>query len=377
MIKMQTFLCDGDQVIGGYGNPYLRLDGVLAGAKEHLDSQVLLDPLEEQLHLPALVVQVGNQLRLHGEIIGQQRQAFCLFVFGRHTAQRCGVVLVGMIGPQQVRLIPDHRCVGPVHGMRVIPFELGVALSACHKQCLGLVNHEKPGELQIAPINQVKRPRLQHQIVQRIDLVRLALGDVSKALDVGAQIQQCVQFDGGFSRAKRCALKLRQTQGDGAGIGVVDRGIEFQPKLLLRIQRTCRANQVLGEVGLDLPKPFGVRIGQRVARDRLAAKPHLIKQACLSTQVEFDVVQRLSVGQLGKGHRKELVQALEVHELVFAPMVGQTAPKCVQRQTAHESRKYEFALASPRQVGGDTEHDDFRRKAGNIINLHFDVGIET
>jgi hypothetical protein len=35
MIKMQTFLCDGDQYVGGYGNPDLRLDGVLAGAKEH------------------------------------------------------------------------------------------------------------------------------------------------------------------------------------------------------------------------------------------------------------------------------------------------------------------------------------------------------
>jgi len=41
MIKMQTFL--GDQQVGRYCNPYLRLYRVLAGAKEDLDVQMLLD----------------------------------------------------------------------------------------------------------------------------------------------------------------------------------------------------------------------------------------------------------------------------------------------------------------------------------------------
>ena len=61
MIKMQAFFGNGDQQVGGYGYPDLRLDGVLAGAEEHLDTQMLLDPLEEQLYLPALAIQVGNQ----------------------------------------------------------------------------------------------------------------------------------------------------------------------------------------------------------------------------------------------------------------------------------------------------------------------------
>ena len=54
---MQTFLGNGDQQVGGYSDPYLRLDRVLLGAKEHFDAQMLLDPFEEQLHLPTLAVQ--------------------------------------------------------------------------------------------------------------------------------------------------------------------------------------------------------------------------------------------------------------------------------------------------------------------------------
>ena len=61
MIKMQTFLRNGDQQVGRYRNPDLPLDGVLAGAQKNLDAQVLLDPFEEQLHLPALALQIGLQ----------------------------------------------------------------------------------------------------------------------------------------------------------------------------------------------------------------------------------------------------------------------------------------------------------------------------
>jgi hypothetical protein len=76
MLKMQTFLRNGDQQVGRYGNPDLRLDGVLAGAKEHLDSQMLLDPFEEQFHLPTLAVQVGNQLWLQGKLLVKKTNRF-------------------------------------------------------------------------------------------------------------------------------------------------------------------------------------------------------------------------------------------------------------------------------------------------------------
>jgi hypothetical protein len=91
MIEMQTFLRDGDQHVGRYGNPYLPLDPVLAGAKEHLDAQVLLDPFEEQLHLPALTVQVRDHFRLQGEVVGQKYETFSGVVLDHNPARRCRV----------------------------------------------------------------------------------------------------------------------------------------------------------------------------------------------------------------------------------------------------------------------------------------------
>ena len=45
-----------DQHVERDGHPELRLDGILRGAEETLDPQVLFDPLEKQLYLPAALV---------------------------------------------------------------------------------------------------------------------------------------------------------------------------------------------------------------------------------------------------------------------------------------------------------------------------------
>ena len=204
----------------------------------------------------------------------------------------------------------------------------------------------------MAPVHQVERARLQHQIVHHVDFVRPAIGDVNETGDVAAQVQQRMQLDGRLGCAKRCPGEHRQAQIDGAGIEGVDRGIEFQSKRLLGVQGTRQANQMLGEVGVDLPRPCGVRVGQRVARNSLATKSHVIKPMGLGTQVDFDVAQGLPIGQLGESHRKELVQAREVLYLVLASVVGHTASKRAQGQIEHELRKYELALV----------HDGFGRK---------------
>ena len=52
---------NGDQHVSGDSAPDLCFHGVLAVADETLDAQILFDPLEEQLDLPAALVKRGNR----------------------------------------------------------------------------------------------------------------------------------------------------------------------------------------------------------------------------------------------------------------------------------------------------------------------------
>ena len=93
---MQAFFGNCGQHVGACRDPDLRLNSVLVGAIKRLDAQVLLVPIEEQLHQPTLAVQVCDQLGFEGEVVGQKIYWLARLVLDDYTLQRGGVVLAGI-----------------------------------------------------------------------------------------------------------------------------------------------------------------------------------------------------------------------------------------------------------------------------------------
>jgi hypothetical protein len=58
--QIESLFQDGNQQINVYSDPDLGFDGVGRCAIKGFDSQMLLDPAEEELHLPALLVNIGD-----------------------------------------------------------------------------------------------------------------------------------------------------------------------------------------------------------------------------------------------------------------------------------------------------------------------------
>ena len=91
---MKLLFDDGDQYIGGHGAPDLRLHRILAGTQKFLDAQMLLDPFEEQFHLPATFVQCGDGQGWQGCVVGQKHQRLGRFgIFETNTPQLLGIGL--------------------------------------------------------------------------------------------------------------------------------------------------------------------------------------------------------------------------------------------------------------------------------------------
>ena len=66
---MKQLLVNDKQQVVANGNPYLCKDCILRRSEERLDVQVLLDPLEEQLNLPALPIKLCYSERINDEIV--------------------------------------------------------------------------------------------------------------------------------------------------------------------------------------------------------------------------------------------------------------------------------------------------------------------
>ena len=60
-LDLEFFLDDRNKNVNADRNPYLGLHRILFGAKEGFDSQILLDPFEEDFYLPAAFVKLNNR----------------------------------------------------------------------------------------------------------------------------------------------------------------------------------------------------------------------------------------------------------------------------------------------------------------------------
>ena len=171
---MKLLFDNGDQHVSGDGAPDLRLHRILAVADESLDAQVLLDPLEKQLDLPAALVQRGNRQCGQGGVVGQEHQRLAGFrIFETDAPQLFGVVLRDVEAVHRDALVADDAGVA-VGRYRVHPARIHAALGSGHEERARLMQREQPTEIQITAIHHIERPGFDGQHIQHVDLVGLA-----------------------------------------------------------------------------------------------------------------------------------------------------------------------------------------------------------
>ena len=145
-----------------------------------------------------------------------------------------GVGVVIADAPQLLRILLGRVEGGQAHGL--IALEAGylvdwMGIEAARIEAFASTNdeegraqveHIKARKIEIASVHDVDRARFGDEMVEYIDVVKLALGDLDEGGDVAAQIQQRVELDGCFSAAEVGPRKQGKTQIDGSGIQCVD-----------------------------------------------------------------------------------------------------------------------------------------------------------
>ncbi len=79
-IDFQTFLDNGYEYVDRDSDPDLGFDGIFGSAIEGLDSEVLFDLLEKELHPPTAPVELGDGQGRKSKVVGQEGKVF--FCFG-------------------------------------------------------------------------------------------------------------------------------------------------------------------------------------------------------------------------------------------------------------------------------------------------------
>lgn len=312
---VEALFDDGHQHVHRHRIPDLGAHGILGGAVEGLDAQVLFDPFEEQFDLPATAVQFGNGQGRQGEVVGQQHQGVAALGVAILDATQFLRVAGAGIGAGQHDALVAQKPRASVDRMGVEPSELRIAAGADDEERPGLMQQVESFEMNVAAIHDVESAGFGNQQIEHVDVVDPPVGDMDEGRDGAAQVEQGVHFDRALAALKVCPRKQRQAQVDGGAVQRIHRVVEFDAEVLVDIEPSSGVDQGLGEVGVDAPVAHLVGVGQGVAR-HLCADPHVIELALLGPQAHFDVAQALAIGELGKGHAAILLDAGEALDLV-------------------------------------------------------------
>ena len=339
---MQFFFDDGNQHVSGHGAPDLRLNRILARAQKVLDAQMLLDPFEEQFHLPTTLVQRGDGQGRQGRVVGQKHQRLSrLGVFVSNAPQLFGISFRHVKAVKRNRLIANHA--GRSVGLdRINAMRIHAAFRARHKETPRLMHFVQAGEIQIASIHHVKRARFDGQDVEHIDIPHLAVADVDERGNCAAQVQQRMHLHRRFGLPKWSPVEQTQAQVDGGGVQRVNRGIEFDGHRLFEVQLSRSQYQSHRQCVIDVPVAIVQRIRQRRTCWR-TFQSHM-KQLCLiGRETRLNVAQGLAPRQLREGHHAKQIGAIQGADSRIAVVPFDDATEILPRHVLHDLRKQRLA----------------------------------
>ena len=174
---METLFQNSHEQINGDGTPDLGAHGVGTGAVKGFDSEMLLDPFEEQLDLPAALIQLRDGQRGCSEVVGQKDQSLARFeITITDASQRCGIIVLGQHARRDDRLVEAQSC-GFVHRTGVATDEAEVFLGARDEEGGTLMQVVQSGEVQIPAIHDVERTGFPSELVEDVHVVNAARRD--------------------------------------------------------------------------------------------------------------------------------------------------------------------------------------------------------
>lgn len=299
------FIETGHHQIHTDRNPDLSAHGVVAGAEEGFDPQVLLDPFKEEFDLPAPPIDGGNYQSRQLKIVGEESQTLAGIRIDVADPPEPFWVRALTFGAAQPDYLVAAQAGGFIHRSGFENMKPGVDFRADHEGCTGHFNLKQPCEVKVAAVKNVDTSCLVKHLIHEIDVMHATLANPHKYRDCAGKVDLGMEFDGRLGFTKTRPREHRKAQINSGRVHSVDHLADVQPIGIGGMQMTGLADQDLSQCLIDAPVPVFVGIGQIGASD-VPANTHCMEMGA-TTEAGFHIPEALAKSDLSEGHREKLV----------------------------------------------------------------------
>lgn len=283
--QLEIMFNDSNETIGDDSNMNLYADGILRLTPECLDSEVLLNPFEEQLNLPSVLVQKCDVLGCEKEVVRVVRERpLQLRGIIDDTSERDGVIPFVPLSRETDGLVAEH-IVGTVQEViPVLNVIIGMTLFPNDEEGSTDMDLIESCKVKVPSVKHIASLRLVCKPVHRVDIVHIGVGDSVEYRYLRDDVNLCVDFDARLGLSELRPAENGQAEINGRGV----HGIEpsMQLKLLCDALALCNGDHVECKLFKDAIVPESVSSGQHLPVDRQVSES---KKESFLTMGECDI----------------------------------------------------------------------------------------
>ena len=340
---MKHFLGNSKQQVIADGNPYLRVDCILACAVERLNVQMLFDPFEETFYLPTFPVKFSNgQVRMY-EVVGQEPiDVSCGVVLIHNHAECIRIPLGGFQSRQSDSGIANDSSTF-INQMLFYHLILHVILGPGNeKSLLAMKVAELLLKIYIALIHKVVITWFYGYQAHNFRVMYRSFCQINKCGNSSSQIQQGVHLYTSFIMMKSRPWTELQAKFNRAAVEGIDDAIYVKSGGLILKQLSRPSNQYLTEVTIYAPVLGFVDMCQSRPLDIFDSRR--VQLGGQSNQRCINAAETILIGELSKTHHHKLVSAFELDGMSIAIVSLYALVELISRYERHYLSEYSLSL---------------------------------
>ena len=179
--NLKVMLNDCNETVCDDGNVYLYAHGIFRLTPEMLDLEMLLDPLEEQLHLLPILVEQGDILCTEEEVVRVVNEAAMQFWrIVDDSSDNARILLMIFLFGKADTLVFEHIVSAVENTIAINNLVCRLAFLPDDEEGTKHMDLIETGEVKVAPVKHITGKSLVCEPVHRVDIVHLGIGNYGK-----------------------------------------------------------------------------------------------------------------------------------------------------------------------------------------------------
>lgn len=308
--QFEILFNDGNETVCNDGDMYLDADCICRSTPKRFDFKMLLNPFEEQFHLPTVSIQKCDVLCFEIEVIGvigERTMKLRSIVY--NPSEFCRIVILVSLSCKADGLISEDIVFAFKSVLATDNLILGLTFLSDDKESIRLIDDKESGEVKIASIKDIACQWLVCKPVHGIRVVHIRVSDSVEDWDFGNDVNLRMDFDSRLCTSEVRPVKHRHAQIDGRRVNSIEPAMEFEflgkPLLL------SNGHHMESELFKYAIVSESVRFRQSISCDRIFTKSKMVRPLSMCNCNICELTQTATSDKLAEDQDQQMVPMRE------------------------------------------------------------------